>query len=411
MTELPLRQSAKHVRLTTADQIVSSLSNLVFVVLVAQSSSPSVFAQISSVWSLISFSVVMSRSVFGVPLILDSEKRPVGKLEMAGSRAGALLIGVPAAITSTVLFGFSDERSSSLSFLLLALCVPMILLQDLGRYFYISRNQSKSALSSDLFLLAPISLAIGISFITPAKMSSNTASTFLLVSLVIALASFRSIEAIKVSNSKFIDLIKNDSDRRKKLFYEALLYAFTAIASIGAIWMAYDSNGAAAFNGSLYALAPIGLTVLVVNLVIQQNISISKGIIHTREYAILGMLLTASIGWMGLIAYLPSSIGVKFFGETWELVRPMILPMGLILILGLVIEFVLTSFRARAQFALVVTVRKIVAAATPATYLLVGWAGYALPTALVVMAIVLVVLIIGLYLRSKSLFPKILSRK
>ena len=73
-------------------------------------------------------------------------------------------------------------------------------------------------------------------------------------------------------------MVSSDVARRIKMFQEALLNALTAIASVAAVWLAYDSDAVAAFNGTLYLLAPISFTAIIVNLVLQQSISKAAGI-------------------------------------------------------------------------------------------------------------------------------------
>ena len=154
----------------------------------------------------------------------------------------------------------------------------------------------------------------------------------------------------------------------------------------------------------MYILAPITLAVLVVNLVIQQSISQSKGIVHKREYGIFGALLFAAFLWTLIVANLPESIGSSLLGVTWNLVQPIVIPMSSVLCLSLIMEFVLVVFRARGQFSLIVSIRILVSIASPFVYVTVGLNGYSLGIALCIVAVTLFVLVAGLYIRSKSYF-------
>jgi hypothetical protein len=183
-----------------------------------------------------------------------------------------------------------------------------------------------------------------------------------------------------------------------------LLNAFTAIASVAAVWIAYESDSVAAFNGALYILAPITLALLVVNLVIQQSVSQSKGIVHSREYGIFGTLMFAALIWALIVANLPEALGSALLGVTWSLVQPIVIPMAAVLGLSLVLEFVLMVFRARGQFSLIVSIRVLVSIASPCVYVIAGLSGYSLDFALYIVAATLFILVAGLYIRSKSYF-------
>ena len=398
------RLTNRELKLSTADQVTSSLSNLVFIVLIAQSSSSEVFAQISTIWTIVSFSVVISRSVFGVPLLLDgnlysSKKHP----SISGARSGALLLGVPALLGSFGLFVFA-KGDSGLPFLILAACVPLILLQDFGRYLAIASGRSKDAFVSDLILLAPLAIGSVLVVSNLISVTANVASGILFSGLILSIIALRNYEVLKLSLGSFRSLVSGDISRRKKLLQEALLNALTAVASVAAVWIAYEANSVAAFNGALYILAPITLAVLVVNLVIQQSISQSKGIVHKREYGIFGTLLFSAFLWTLIVANLPESLGSSLLGVTWNLVQPIVIPMSAVLCLSLIMEFVLVVFRARGQFSLIVSIRILVSIASPFVYITVGLSGYSLGIALCIVAVTLFVLVAGLYIRSKSYF-------
>ena len=398
------RLTNRELKLSTADQVTSSLSNLVFIVLIAQSSSSEVFAQISTIWTVVSFSVVISRSVFGVPLLLDGNlSSSINHPSISGARSGALLLGVPALLGSFGLFVFA-KGDSGLPFLILAACVPLILLQDFGRYLAIASGRSKDAFVSDLILLAPLALASVLVVSKLISVTANVASGILFSGLILSIIALRNYEVLKLSLGSFRSLVSGDMSRRKKLLQEALLNAFTAVASVAAVWIAYEANSVAAFNGALYILAPITLAVLVVNLVIQQSISQSKGIVHKREYGIFGTLLFAAFLWTLIVANLPESIGSSLLGVTWNLVQPIVIPMSSVLCLSLIMEFVLVVFRARGQFSLIVSIRILVSIASPFVYVTVGLNGYSLGIALCIVAVTLFVLVAGLYIRSKSYF-------
>jgi len=404
VTKISNRIASRELRLSTLDQVISSISNLAYVMLIAQVSSSAVFAQISTIWVVISFSVVISRSIFGVPLLLDASTTSEGDgLSISGARSGTLLIGVPAFIGSISLYFFA-QGDSGLVFLTLAACIPFILLQDFGRYLAIASGRSKDALMSDFALLAPLALVSMLSFSKLQSINVIAATVTLFLGLILSMITLRRYDVLNISMRHLLRLFSNDTARRKKLLQEALLNAFTAVASVAGVWLAFDSNSVAAFNGALYVRAPISLAVLVVNLTLQQSISKSMGVIHKREYGVFTTLLLAAFLWALLVANLPGKTGAVLLGATWALVQPLVIPMASVLCLSLVIEFALVAFRARQQFSLVVNVRASISIITPLVYVIAGLSGYSLVTALYVVALGFTFILTVLYLRLKSHF-------
>jgi hypothetical protein len=314
---------------------------------------------------------------------------------------GALLLGVPAVIASFSIF-FFGQGDSGLAFIVLAACTPLILLQDFGRYLAIANGKGQDALASDLLLLIPLAI-VGINAIAKPQVLTALDSTLVLfASLLMSLVALRKYGVVKLSFKHLRTTISSDSLRRKKLFQESITSAFTAVATVLAVWVAYDHLAVAAFNGALYALSPITLTVLIVNLVIQQSVSKSNGVIHKREYAIFVTLLFASVVWTLSVANLPNFLGSALLGDSWNLVQPLVIPMGAVLCLSLLVEFVLMVFRARGQFSLVVSVRILISVLSPLIYLGGGILDFNLSSALYIIACTLSVLIAGLYIRSKQ---------
>ena len=316
---------------------------------------------------------------------------------------GALLLGVPAVIASFSIFLFG-QGDSGLAFIVLAACTPLILLQDFGRYLAIANGKGQDALASDLLLLIPLAIA-GINAIAKPQVLNALDSTLVLfASLLVSLVALRKYGVVTLSFKHLRTTISSDSLRRKKLFQESITSAFTAVATILAVWVAYDPLAVAAFNGALYVLSPITLTVLIVNLVIQQSVSKSNGVIHKREYAIFVTLLFASVVWSLSVANLPNFLGSVLLGDSWNLVQPLVIPMGAVLCLSLVMEFVFMVFRSREQFSLVVRVRILLALSTPFVYVICGALNYSLSRSLYVVSTLIMFVVLGLYVRSRSYF-------
>ena len=359
------RISSRSLVFTTADQIVSSASNFLFLILLATTLSVSDFARASTIWTVISFTVIMQRSVFGVPLLLDLGKQETNLDKVSGLRLGSLISGVPAILVAVAFF---FEKNDAI-YLMLAFLIPLILIQDLGRYVAISKENAKKAVFSDLLLLIPISVAIGLSLWNKNGLSPNIALGAFGLGLIGATLVVFGTKVFDFSLKKLKVLLDEDIQRRKKLFIDSALISVTAIGSLALVWICYGSTGVAALNGSLTALAPIGLSTLVIQLVVQHGIVGSFGKVRLREVGIFLFLLVLGSLWIAALVWAPSSIGILFLGDSWVVSETLFMAMGFSLLAGLTIEFLIVALRAQGYFDEILTVRKLVISAVPFAYI------------------------------------------
>ena len=358
------RISSKSLALSTADQVVSSASNFLFLILLATTLPVNDFARASTIWTVISFTVIMQRSVFGVPLLLDLDNQKENLNRLSGARLGSMFAGVPAILVALVFF---IEKNNSV-YLLLACVIPLILLQDLGRYVAIGKDHARLALFSDLLLLLPISLAIGLSLSNQNELRANVALAAFGFGLIGATLVVFGTKVFDFSLKKLKVLLNEDIQRRKKLFIDSALISGTAIGSLALVWICYGSTGVAAFNGSLTALAPIGLSTLVIQLVVQHGMVGSFGRVRFRETGIFISLLTLGTLWIAILVIAPPSIGSLFLGDSWVLSEVLFMAMGFSLLAGLILEFLIVALRAQGSFDQILTIRKLAISALPIAY-------------------------------------------
>jgi hypothetical protein len=393
--------SNREMRITTADQVVSSLANLVFVLVIAQVATAKEFALITTLWTALSFSIMASRSVFGVPLLLAGQDGVNNnEVNTIGPRFGASLFAAPLLI-ALLGIGLINHDIDNIEIVLFAICIPLYLLIDFGRYEAIANRKSTKALAADFGLLLPLLLLFTLQTTGVIETSVIGAFSVLMLGLVISLFVFGLKRSSRVSFKQLKEILSSDSKRRKKLLSDSLLSAFTAMSSIIAVWIVFSSSGAAAYNGALYIMSPITLAVLVVNLVIQHSLGTTNGRILSRDVRVMSILVTLSIAWTLCIASFPENVGSLILGETWKLVDPVIIVMGFVLCLSLIVEFVVSVFRARAQFSEVVVIRLVIAVASPLIIVLSGLFNLPLEQSLGILFVFMLLLVLAIFLRSK----------
>jgi hypothetical protein len=336
-----------------------------------------------------------------VPLLLAGQDGVNNnEVNTTGPRFGASLFAAPLLI-ALLGIGLINHEIDNIEIVLFAICIPLYLLIDFGRYEAIANRKSAKALAADFGLLLPLLLLFTLQTSGVIETSVIGAFSVLMLGLVISLFVFGLRRSSRVSFKHLQEILSSDSKRRKKLLSDSLLSAFTAMSSIIAVWIVFSSSGAAAYNGALYVLSPITLAVLVVNLVIQHSLGTTNGRILSRDVRVMFILVTLSIAWTLCIASLPESIGSLILGETWKLMDPVIIVMGFVLCLSLIVEFVVSVFRARAQFSEVVVIRLVIAVASPLIIVLSEIRNYSLEESLGILFVFMLLLVLAIFLRSK----------
>jgi hypothetical protein len=398
---MPDRLTIREMRISTLDQIVSSAANLIFILIVAQVTSTNDFALITTMWIGLSFTVLASRSVFGLPLLLGSNNHlRFSELEKSGARLGALVLSIPLMICF-VAIGISNNEINESAIFLFLICVPLYLFLDFGRYVAIAQRESFRALGADLSLAGTLITLLALVVFDLVTVPVTAIFLVLACALMFSLFIVCGKNAPRVSINELGQILSSDANRRKRLLLDSLLNGFTALSSIITVWIVFESEGVAAYNGALYALSPITLSVLVVNLVIQHSLGLSNGKISSREIRVMSLLLFSSALWVLFISAIPKNYGALILGNLWELAAPLFYAMGLMLCFSLIVEFVITVFRARGQFSEVVVVRFAIAIASPTIIFIAGIFKLPLANSLYLLSLFMISLVVVIYGRSK----------
>jgi hypothetical protein len=367
--------------ITSLDQVLSSASNFAFLLLLALTSSGSTFALTTTLWTLISFSVVLARSVFGIPLLLDFAKpEDYTRQKLAGGRLGYLFIGTPVLVCTLMISIFSSDDSKATW--VIAAMVPLIMVQDHGRYVAISTGQSRRALISDLIMLTPVAIGLVLLWGDQISLSATDSSALLLSGLFAAAAYLCKSWLIDFSYENLKETTSSDWNRRKKLFIDSFLISMTAVGSIACIWIGFGSEGAAQFNGALTALAPIGLATLVAQLSLQKSLAQSRGQIKSQDILLTTLLLGASIVWTFAISSLSPSLGLLILGENWITSQKVLIALGTLLIVNFLIEALAIFARSYEFFDAIILRRKLVLFFTAIIFIAIGILEMSLQTAI-----------------------------
>jgi O-antigen/teichoic acid export membrane protein len=134
------------------DQGMSSLSNVVAVVMVAQSLSASAFGSFTVSYAILIFVVTLTRSYFGTQLGLT--ETGLAAREQARAILGALLLLTPLLAITVGVLGVLLADSAPWIVLIVAVAAPLVCLQDVLRYVAVAVERAWVALASDTVWVA-----------------------------------------------------------------------------------------------------------------------------------------------------------------------------------------------------------------------------------------------------------------
>lgn len=289
------------------DQIVSSASNLLFVVAIARSSSPDQFGSFSITYTLLTFTIALQRSSLGVHVSIASKHlRPPMEIPFAagfGICAFGLIAGgvFPGSVTTTAVVTFA--------------AAPAVLVQDLLRYAAIADGDPKRALWSDSIWLGITALAL------PAAgyLGSAGAAIMWCAGAIVAALMLSRHDLLRIRHPGWLS-------SEGRLLAPALVDAFLATCAplIVAMVLAYQLSLAdvAGYRGASSLFAPISLLLSAAPLVLlpeQRRLELSQA----KRLALFQSFTTATavVVWTALLLVAPRRLGIEVLGGSWDLAR------------------------------------------------------------------------------------------
>ena len=287
------------------------------------------FAVFSILFTTYLLLLQLSRSMFGLPiLILSSGQAPGGgeiaRRESSKAAGGSVVVGLAAAVTLLIAAGVVDAEPSQ--YATMGLVIPFLLYQDAVRHFAFARARPQMAAASD-------GLWLGLQLAgTVAALATGNDSPVVLVGIwglsgaVAGVAAGLKLSLLPLVTSSVAWLKTNASLCRKLVTefiansgsYYALLYglAFVAgLAALGALRAAHT------FIGPVIVLL-LGTNSLGVPEGVRMKDDPSALLRFTTLIA--GALAAVSLVWGAAIYYTLPWLGPRLFTETWATARPLI---------------------------------------------------------------------------------------
>lgn len=328
-----------------ADQLFSSLSNVLVVVLVARVMNPEEFGRFALGYTVLTMALALTRAYLGTRLSLTPDRASakrltanlVASMALCGPALALVVLGLSAAATGVASLGVLA---------IVAVSTPIVCAQDLLRFGAVASGRPWVALVSDGFWVAmmvlPFALRVTLSPTAALLLWSGSAVGALGLALVLT----RQVPRLAAGLAEL---------RRRDRVGESLTFG-AVVATAGSLWVllvvsqVISSTAAGSLRGASTAMGPVNV------LMALGGLSLTPALVRRRRNqdlrfcivtaAVLGGL---TLLWGTLLLLLPERAGMAAFGASWSGIRS-VLPWTLV-------EYVLLSVAAAAVLGLKVRFR------------------------------------------------------
>jgi O-antigen/teichoic acid export membrane protein len=327
------KQSARRrLGLLTIDQLISGASNVLIALLAARTLSAAEFGLFGIVFLVYTLLIGITRALVSDPLLVhpeESEQRPgeaIGTTCVLALPLTAILVAVGIGVS-----GWDARLGEAL--LVLSAALPLLALQDLGRYLAFATHRPMRAVVLDavwlVLMLAAVSILIAsdrrtLVWLMVAWAGSGAAAGILLF----ARYRVRDVQP----NLAWVRFTWPLSWRYLVSYIAIQGSALGASSEVGAIAGARALGGV---QGALLLARPF--TTFQVAAATQAIGEVARCAADARgvwRNALVSSALTGGVGALNLLAMLvlPTALGEALLGESWDLAEPLLLPTGLYIV-------------------------------------------------------------------------------
>lgn len=331
------RGAGRRLSLITVDQAVSSASNFLVTILAAHALGVRTFGVFALVFLTYVTAQGLARSLTGEPLLVHATEARDRTGEVLGT---GLWTGLVAALGcgAVACLLWALGAGSAAAFAVLAVCLPLMFVQDLGRYLAFALHRPARALVLDATWLLLV----------------VASSVVLLVTDRSGLATFVACWAGSGAVAGALVLVQHRTARprvgtawlRQTWTFSwryALSYASMQSAALGvsiALLAVADARALAAVRGAWLLLGPfVQLQAAAVAAGVAEVSRLPAGSPAIGPHVRRTTLLTTGVAALNalVLLVLPDVLGRLVLGPTWAVVEPLVLPAGVVMVmLGLV---------------------------------------------------------------------------
>jgi len=317
-----------HLGVGVLDQLLSSASNALIVFAIARVSTVDSFGTISLALAALSSTLLISRGVFGAPIALLSNRPTDLGFEVSHAFGAA---GVLGSAVSFLIIPLSLPAGGYAMAVVLGLAVPIVLIQDVGRFYVTAASRPGVAALSDGLWAASALLLLLTTFLPEPPLGSLglivgwTVSAFVSAVLVIALGgAYPRLHGIRrwFAASRY---------HRSTFGLDAVVGALGSFVLIWLVGFWLGPPAIAAVRGAGTVLGPIAALVSAIQFAVIPELRRRGLPVQALWSALVRIALPMSVVSLGIAAVsllIPASWGHILLGDSWTLVRTVLPIMG-----------------------------------------------------------------------------------
>jgi hypothetical protein len=355
---LSLKKESPYARviLVGIDQLIASSNNFLVIWICLTTLPTEVFGSFSYSWSAIALFVVLSRALFGIPALLDSDGDDSAQsIDVSASLAGTLVLGVVTGISTLGLYLLGGTNASEVWIFGLFMLAPLLLFQDQIRYLLIASKRTKFATGLDFLVLCCVLATAVFSKVVGFVgwyLIFGLALGYLLTSLLFV---FRTPIHLNIGNLQ--QFIRLDFHRRSRLVSDAFITWSFGLVALTLIRVATGESGIAIYNGLVFLFGPVALVTVFLTIGLQSEVVRTKGNLAARHKVWLVLVSLSPILWLLMVRSAPQSFIEEFLGQSTPEILASAVPFGIAAALGIGFEILNLFMRANEKFTEIATLR------------------------------------------------------
>ncbi len=297
-----------------ADQVLSSVGNVLAVVLIARSVSADEFGRFSLMYTVLILVLAVSRSFFGVRISLAQsadEARTVTS-RLTGS---LVLLALPLALIVALTGLFLVPGGDPALLAVMAVATPVVCIQDALRFGAVASGRPSAAFLSDLVWVA----IIGAAFLYSGDMTPSLVISIWLGAATVALATASLAMWIGPDiRGGLGDLRTRFLVGESRAFGAAVTFGSNLVVVTAAAYLVAEA-AAGSLRGASTLMGPVNVLLAYLHLVVTPVVARMSRRDIVRACALLATGMTVIVGmWGAVLLLVPTAWGEIALGATWR---------------------------------------------------------------------------------------------
>lgn len=303
--------------LAIGDQAVSSLTNVIAVLVVARQLDAASFGSFSLTYVVLTLFLGVGRAFFGLPLSLSARAGGASSRRLFEQALAALLAA--ALPISLVVFGVGStlsgswHGSQSAAIIAVAVATPLVLLQDVARYYALAIGRAGTALLADAVWFVGV---VGL-FITPLHSLALFSWWIgaILASLVIFTVSFHP----KPEWEAAVQALRPERGLRTNVSGTVILSNITSLSVNGLASSRYGLELVGGLRGASTLFGPVNTLITFLDFaVLPRLVRRPEASARRLLLATFAATVASTVLWVVVLLNIPDAWGVWLLGETWR---------------------------------------------------------------------------------------------